>query len=184
MPTNFPTSVDVLVNPTPTDSLNAPAHSTQHTNANDAIEAVESFLLGQTGNAWTAFTPTWTNLTVGNGTYNRAHYNLIGKTAIVEIDFVLGSTSAVTGDVTLTLPVLLARKTASSPGLFTLNFFDTGVSNYLGSSLAAAGDAKNWLLRASNAGATYTQLTALSSTIPFTWGTNDRIQFSATFEIA
>ena len=45
MPTNFPTSVDVLVNPTPTDSLNAPAHSTQHTNANDAIEAIEDYLL-------------------------------------------------------------------------------------------------------------------------------------------
>jgi hypothetical protein len=45
MPTNFPTSVDVLVNPTPTDSLNAPAHSTQHANANDAIEAIEGYLL-------------------------------------------------------------------------------------------------------------------------------------------
>ena len=45
MPTNFPTSVDVFVNPTPTDSLNAPAHSTQHANANDAIEAVENYLL-------------------------------------------------------------------------------------------------------------------------------------------
>jgi hypothetical protein len=45
MPTNFPTSVDVLVNPTPTDSLNAPAHSAQHANANDAIEAIEAFAL-------------------------------------------------------------------------------------------------------------------------------------------
>jgi hypothetical protein len=45
MPTNFPVSVDTLVNPTPTDSLNAPAHSTQHTNANDAIEAIEGYLL-------------------------------------------------------------------------------------------------------------------------------------------
>jgi hypothetical protein len=45
MPTNFPTSVDVLANPTPTDSLNAPAHSTQHANANDAIEAIEGYLL-------------------------------------------------------------------------------------------------------------------------------------------
>jgi hypothetical protein len=51
MPTNFPTSVDVLVNPTPTDSLNAPAHSTQHANANDAIEAIEAYLLTGSGNA-------------------------------------------------------------------------------------------------------------------------------------
>lgn len=47
MATNFPVSVDTLVNPTPTDSLNAPAHSTQHTNANDAIEAIEGYLLNQ-----------------------------------------------------------------------------------------------------------------------------------------
>jgi hypothetical protein len=45
MATNFPVSVDILPNPVPTDSLNAPAHSTQHTNANDAIEAIEGYLL-------------------------------------------------------------------------------------------------------------------------------------------
>jgi hypothetical protein len=49
MPTNFPTSVDNFANPTPTDSLNAPAHSTQHANANDAIEAIESYLLNGQG---------------------------------------------------------------------------------------------------------------------------------------
>jgi hypothetical protein len=45
MPTNFPTSVDNFTNPTANDSLNLPSHSTQHANANDAIEAVENYLL-------------------------------------------------------------------------------------------------------------------------------------------
>jgi hypothetical protein len=45
MPTNFPTSVDALVNPLATDPQNAPSHSTQHSNANDAIEAIETYLL-------------------------------------------------------------------------------------------------------------------------------------------
>lgn len=45
MPTNFPTSVDVLTNPVSNDSLNSPSHSAQHANANDAIEAIETFLL-------------------------------------------------------------------------------------------------------------------------------------------
>ena len=45
MPTNFPTSVDNFTNPTANDSLNLPSHSTQHANANDAIEAVETSLL-------------------------------------------------------------------------------------------------------------------------------------------
>lgn len=45
MATNFPTSVDSLVNPTTSDSLNSPSHSAQHANANDAIEAIETYLL-------------------------------------------------------------------------------------------------------------------------------------------
>lgn len=44
MATNFPTSVDVLTNPVSNDSLNSPSHSAQHTNANDAIEAIETTL--------------------------------------------------------------------------------------------------------------------------------------------
>jgi hypothetical protein len=45
MPTNFPTSVDALTNPISNDSLNSPSHSLQHANANDAIEAIETYLL-------------------------------------------------------------------------------------------------------------------------------------------
>jgi hypothetical protein len=45
MPTNFPTSVDNFTNPTANDSLNLPSHSTQHANANDAIEAIETYVL-------------------------------------------------------------------------------------------------------------------------------------------
>lgn len=49
MATNFPTSVDNFTNPTANDSLNLPSHSTQHANANDAIEAVEDYLLNGVG---------------------------------------------------------------------------------------------------------------------------------------
>jgi hypothetical protein len=42
MATNFPTSVDALINPGSTDSLSAPSHSDQHSNANDAIEALQA----------------------------------------------------------------------------------------------------------------------------------------------
>jgi hypothetical protein len=44
MPTTFPTTLDDFTNPTPADQLSTPAvlHSTQHANANDAIEALET----------------------------------------------------------------------------------------------------------------------------------------------
>lgn len=51
MATNFPTSVDVLTNPVSNDSLNSPSHSAQHANANDAIEAIEGYLLTGAGAA-------------------------------------------------------------------------------------------------------------------------------------
>jgi hypothetical protein len=42
MATNFPNSLDNLTNPASTDPIDNPSHSQQHTNANDAIEALEA----------------------------------------------------------------------------------------------------------------------------------------------
>jgi microcystin-dependent protein len=42
MATNFPTSLDALTNPTLGQALNSPSHSGQHTNSNDAIEALQA----------------------------------------------------------------------------------------------------------------------------------------------
>jgi cytoskeletal protein CcmA (bactofilin family) len=52
---------------------------------------------------WTSTTPTWGNVTVGNGT-SVMHYTKIGKTVFVHAWFIFGSTSAFTGAVLLTLP--------------------------------------------------------------------------------
>jgi hypothetical protein len=42
MATDFPVDLDVLINPTSTNTLSAPSHSQQHANANDAIEALQA----------------------------------------------------------------------------------------------------------------------------------------------
>lgn len=42
MSTNFPSSLDSLSNPTGTNSQQTISHSSQHANANDAIEALQS----------------------------------------------------------------------------------------------------------------------------------------------
>lgn len=42
MATNFPTTLDTLINPTSSDPLNNPSHSAQHANVNDAIEALQA----------------------------------------------------------------------------------------------------------------------------------------------
>lgn len=52
MATNFPTGLDTLTNPTATDEVAIVSHSSQHTNANDAIEALEA-KVGQDNSAVT-----------------------------------------------------------------------------------------------------------------------------------
>lgn len=42
MAINFPTSLDDFANPASTDSLNTPSHSLQHTDLNDAVEALQA----------------------------------------------------------------------------------------------------------------------------------------------
>ena len=42
MPSNFPTSLDSLTNPTSANTLAEVPHADQHANANDAIEALEA----------------------------------------------------------------------------------------------------------------------------------------------
>ena len=42
MATSFPTSIDVLTNPTGASALTSPDHAGQHTDANDALEAIEA----------------------------------------------------------------------------------------------------------------------------------------------
>jgi len=44
MAINFPTALDTLTNPTATDYLNSPSHAGQHSDANDAIEAIQAKL--------------------------------------------------------------------------------------------------------------------------------------------
>lgn len=46
MATNYPNSLDILINPSPTDTLNSGVvpHAQQHANINDAMEAVQTIL--------------------------------------------------------------------------------------------------------------------------------------------
>jgi hypothetical protein len=145
--------------------------------------------LGSEPGAWTAFTPTWTSgLTVGNGVYNQAHYSLSGKTATLAIDFSLGSTSAVTGDLVLEVPSAVARKNTFSTGLYYAFFFDTGSGNFPGLSFPSTVNSARFLVRSpitrSGTNPVLLDNQNTSATTPFTWASTDRITFGATYEVA
>jgi len=136
--------------------------------------------------AWTSYTPTLTNLTLGNGTLT-ASYNQTGKTVWVDFKFVLGSTSAVTGVPRFTLPVTANSKYSSTQNNFIGHVWieDSGVSNYFGASTIATSTGMGATdIYVQNAAGTYLTLTGITNLIPFTWGTADYITARVSYEAA
>jgi hypothetical protein len=130
MATNFPTSVDVLTNPVSNDSLNSPSHSAQHTNANDAIEAIETVLVPAV-NAWTSFTPTLSQGVSTNisKTVTYAKYAQLGKVVFCNIRLSITGTGTAGSGILVSLPL------ASATGNIIIGaggYFDASVNNYTG----------------------------------------------------
>ena len=73
MASTYPTSIDAFTNPATTNSLTSPSHAQQHSDINDAVEALEAKVaIGNTVlGTWIDYTPTWTasttNPVLGNG---------------------------------------------------------------------------------------------------------------------
>jgi len=136
------------------------------------------------GWSWSAWAPTWTNLTVGNATTNYK-YIQTGKTVIAQIDIVFGTTTAVSGDVTFTLPTTAVATigSANMPPMGNIQFLDasgpTIVFGFVG--LASSTTA---VVRASKTDTTYGTISPLSSTIPFgaAWAQNDEIHLKVIYE--
>lgn len=129
-----------------------------------------------------SYTPSWTNLTVGNGTV-AASYAQIGKVVYLSVILVFGSTTAVSGEVSFTLPVTASGVPIKFLGSF-VSLQDSGTATYLGT-VVTAGTGTIWV-RSQRSDGTYLMATggSLSSTSPFTWTTGDSIQVGITYEAA
>jgi hypothetical protein len=119
MPTNFPTSVDNFTNPTANDSLNLPSHSTQHANANDAIEAVEDYLLNGAGRSGLVLIKTQTvGTTVASVTVNDVFSASYDEYKII---YSGGITSS-------SVPYIYMTIGAINSGYFTSGVYQTAIS--------------------------------------------------------
>jgi len=127
--------------------------------------------------AWTSFTPTWTNLTIGNGTQT-FRYVRIGNTVVVQGRLVFGSTTSISGNVSFAAPV--AADMLSNVVVGTANLIDGGTDERFGPVIFLTGVGLS--LRVYTAGGTYAQNVQLSSTVPFTWANTDVIALSAVYE--
>lgn len=123
------------------------------------------------------YTPTFTNLTVGNGTLT-TKYMMDQAYFYIELDLVWGSTTSISGAVSFTLPYTNASAGQAHPiGLASLVDNGTGTTEgtfeYNTTTTAR--------IRAKLASGTYVAPTALSSTVPFTWTTSDEISVSGKY---
>lgn len=127
--------------------------------------------LNSIAEAGTSFTPTWSGYTRGNGT-TVAYYLQVNKLVYVYINETLGTTSAVTGALTLTLPFTAAN--VNSIQYFGGQFADS--SAFVSYAAIVQGITTTTAqLRAINAAGTYANYVATSATVPMTWASTDQI---------
>jgi hypothetical protein len=128
------------------------------------------------GITYSTWTPTLTNLTVGNGTAIWS-YAQSGKVVFIDISFTLGSTSSV-GDVRISLPV----EAKYNFGSFLVNYLDAGTTYFAGAAVIENDGTSFISTKVFKTDSTYATLASLSSTVPMTWTTNDRISIQGSYE--
>jgi hypothetical protein len=132
------------------------------------------------GGAYTAWTPSFDNFTLGNGTVT-ARYILIGKHCHAFARVTFGSTSAMSGaGLQITFPVAPAYQPNDPVGIAALNDNGTAV---LTASVWAVSTTKI-RIQAIRSDGTYVGYGDISSTVPFTWTTGDQFFVNLCYEVA
>jgi hypothetical protein len=124
--------------------------------------------------AWTTWTPSYTDITVGNGTVD-ARWCRIGKVVNVYWRLTFGSTTSLGATPQFTLPVGASYPQRYASGILT----DQGVTNYVG---LAQIEGSTLYPATIDSAATYARIGGLNSTTPFTWGNTDVMYFAVSYE--
>lgn len=137
-------------------------------------------LSGQTPR-WISYTPTLTNLTLGNGTMT-AKYFREGKLVTVNFDINLGTTSSVSTSPQIGLPFNAnnyVTTVAIVPNVFQIS--DYGVNAFLGFMDLGS---TNVTLRYMYTPSDKVERGTITSTVPFTWGNQDCLSGCFSYEAA
>lgn len=134
--------------------------------------------------AWVTWTPTWTNLTTGNGT-TTAFYIQMGKTIYFRLKFVFGSTSSIGSDPSFTPPVAFntAYSRVGSP-FGGAEYFDTSGSTYFPGPCGVSVSNSNLNIEpyVINAASTYGAISGYTTTVPVAFGTGDEIHCNGFYQ--
>lgn len=125
-----------------------------------------------------SYTPDWTSgVVVGNG-QSSGYYWLHEGLLHLRATFVLGSTSEITGNARLRLPVGELRNPSAQTFIGMVDMYSSGVAYALGIVRPQASDTVE-VHRLAVSGSNLVRAN-LSSSAPFTWGTGDRIDVQLT----
>jgi hypothetical protein len=134
------------------------------------------------GGTWTTFTPTWTNLTVGNSVQS-FQYCIVGKVLFVQGAIKLGSTGSLGGALRMDVPVAYTMPT-NGDFFQTCGFYqvydDSAAAQFVGGIFPSGGNLRFYGL-SPDTGLGQTRIGAqVAGTSPMTWATNDilSIQYS------
>ena len=168
MPSSTLTVHNIIVGPTGSTGAASTATGPTGPSASDALQ-------------WTTYNPSWTastaNPAIGNGTIT-GRYKAIGKTVFVSVKITMGtSTTFGTGTWRVSLPVAaFSTNSAIIPTLFNNNgndwFQGTSYTEYAGST--------SYVTLVLDRGTTGSA--AITSAIPFTWGSTDSFSFVGSYE--
>jgi hypothetical protein len=133
------------------------------------------------GFTFQTWSPSYTNLTIGNGTVT-ARYGTSGKFTFFEWTLTFGSTTSISGTPEITLPTT-PKNTGFNMWQGNVGYLDAGTNIYFGH-LRIDQSTSKVLLWVDRASGTYLEYAGLDATTPFTWTTNDRISVSGQYEEA
>ena len=186
----YPTSLDAFTNPLSTDPLTSPSHSQQHSDLNDAVEALEAKVaIGNTIlGRYISYTPTFpSGLTLGNGVVT-SEYCRVNEFVHYWGRVVWGTTTSINNfGLQVSLPVSHDSNFSSTTGMYTgfANFRDasTGVP-HIGVIRPIETFPNIASLACQNIVSTYLAAATVQTAVPFTWTTSDIITWSMYYQAA
>jgi hypothetical protein len=146
-------------------------------------EIVTASKMNAIGGDWDDWSPTLTNITIGNGTVD-ARYVQIGKTVLVRFLFTFGSSgSAVGTSPQVSLPVDCHASYGSNlVWIADAVLFDASSVRRKGVVILNQ-TTQRFLVEALDVSTTVRHI-SITSTVPFAWAVGDVIGFTATYEAA
>jgi hypothetical protein len=142
------------------------------------MEAVQA-KLGLTS-GWTAFTPSWNNFTIGDGT-DQWYYCAINEMLFITGRSVWGSTTTQTGALQMEIPYGTSIMNVAQP-VGSANYLENGSgTNYVG--LITTQSTTTLGFREFNVSGSLVSQANVFASSPFTWGANDQIRATMTLRL-